>query len=103
MEDMLSRIVNMDEKVRLETQQAQQNKADTFKSISEKKDAIYNEYISNAREEIEKTYQLETKVAEERLRTVQDKQKECLAVMEKMYQQNAEKWVDEIVERVIHS
>ena len=103
MEDMLSRIVNMDEKVRLETQQAQQNKADTFKIISEKREAIYNEYISNAREEIEKTYQLETKVAEERLKTVQNKQQECLAVMEKMYRQNAEKWVDEIVERVIHS
>ncbi len=103
MEDMLSKIVDMDEKVRLETQKAEQNKADTFKSISEKKDAIYNDYITRARERIESDYKTELKRSEEKLRTVQNKQKECLTLMEEMYRQHCDKWVDEIVERVIHS
>ncbi len=101
MEDMLSRIVDMDEKVRLETQKAEQNKADTFKKISEKRDAIYNNYITQARERIDSEYKSELQKAEEKSRVIQDKQKECLEKMELMYRLHCDKWVDEIVERVI--
>ncbi|MBQ7521311.1 MAG: hypothetical protein IJU14_00335 [Clostridia bacterium] len=101
MEDMLSRIVDMDEKVRLETQKAEQNKADTFKKISEKKDAIYNNYITQARERIDSDYKAELQKAEKKSKVIQDKQKECLEKMEMMYKQHCDKWVDEIVERVI--
>lgn len=103
MEDMLSKIIDMDEKVRLETQKAEQNKADTFKSISERRDAIYNEYISNAKKRIDNDYQEERKASEEKLKVIQQKQKDCLTLMEKMYRQHCDEWVDEIVQRVINA
>ena len=38
MQDMLSKIVNMDEKVRIENKQAEQRKADSYKKIAKKKE-----------------------------------------------------------------
>jgi len=103
MEDMLSRIVDMDERVRVETQKAEQRKADTFKNIAAQKEAIYNDYISRARLRIEKNYAAEQEAAAKKLEVIQKEQKKCLSDMESQYRKYGDKWVSELVKRVISS
>ena len=66
MEDMLSMIVEMDEKVRIETKQAEQRKADSFKKITKQREDIYNDYINRARERIKKNEKTERAAAEKK-------------------------------------
>ena len=103
MDDMLSKIVNMDEKVRMENKQAEQTKADSFKVIAQKKDAIYNDYISRARERIKKNEIAEREAAEKKWQVLEAKQKVFLDGLDKLYADNGEKWVETIVQNVINS
>ncbi|MEE1057113.1 MAG: hypothetical protein UH239_07690 [Acutalibacteraceae bacterium] len=103
MDDMLSKIVNMDEKVRMENKQAEQTKADSFKVIAKKKDAIYNDYISRARERIKKNEIAEREAAEKKWQELEAKQKVFLDGLDELYVDNGEKWVETIVQNVINS
>ena len=103
MDDMLSKIVNMDEKVRMENKQAEQTKADSFKVIAKKKDAIYNDYISRARKRIKKNELAERDAAEKKWQELEVKQKVFLDDLDKLYADNGEKWVETIVQNVINA
>ena len=103
MDDMLSKIVNMDEKVRMENKQAEQTKADSFKVIAKKKDAIYNDYISRARERIKKNEIAEREAAEKKWLALEVKQKVFLDGLDELYAENGEKWVETIVQNVINA
>lgn len=103
MQDMLSKIVNMDEKVRIENKQAEQRKADSYKKIAKKKDDIYNDYISRARVRIKKNEVVERAAAEKKWQELESKQKECLERLEKAYAQKGSQWIDAIVNNVINS
>lgn len=103
MDDMLSKIVNMDEKVRMENKQAEQTKADSFKVIAKKKDAIYNDYISRARERIKKNEIAEREAAEKKWQALELKQKVFLDGLDELYAENGEKWVETIVQNVINA
>lgn len=103
MQDMLSKIVNMDEKVRIENKQAEQRKADSYKKIAKKKDDIYNDYISRARVRIKKNEVVERAAAEKKWQELEAKQKECLERLEKAYAQKGNQWIDAIVDNVINS
>lgn len=103
MQDMLSKIVNMDEKVRIENKQAEQRKADSYKKIAKKKDDIYNDYISRARVRIKKNEVVERAAAEKKWQELEAKQKKCLERLEKAYAQKGSQWIDAIVDNVINS
>ncbi len=103
MQDMLSKIVNMDEKVRIETKQAEQRKADSYKKIAKKKDDIYNDYISRARERIKKNEIVERAAAEKKWQELEVAQKKCLDTLEKSYAKSGQLWINTIVDNVINS
>ncbi len=101
MEDMLSMIVNMDEKVRVETKQAEQRKADSFKKITKKRDDIYNDYINRARERIKKNEAIERAVADKKWQKIQADQQKSLKMLNEEYKKNGQQWVNAIVDNVI--
>lgn len=103
MDDMLSKIVDMDEKFRIETKQAEQRKADSFKKIAEKKDVIYSDYISRARTRIKKNEIAEREAAEKKWHIIEARQKKFLSDMDELYAANGGYWVDTIVQNVIES
>lgn len=103
MEDMLSKIVDMDEKVRVETKQAEQRKNDSFKKIGEKRETIYNDYISRARERIKKNAEVENAKADEQLKKIDAENKAKLEKLDKLYAKNEKKWIESIVNNVINS
>lgn len=103
MQDMLSKIVDMDEKVRLQNQQAEQRKADSLKMINQKKDDIYNDYISRARERIKKNAKAEKESADKKWQQLEAKQKQSLAMLEESFKKNGDMWVNAIVDNVLNS
>lgn len=103
MQDMLSKIVDMDEKVRIQNKQAEQRKADSLKMINQKKDDIYNDYISRARERIKKNAKAEKESADKKWQQLEAKQKQSLAMLDESFKKNGDMWVNAIVENVLNS
>lgn len=103
MQDMLSKIVDMDEKVRIQNKQAEKQKADSLKMINQKKDDIYNDYINRARERIKKNQKAEQEAADKKWQNIEAKQKDSLAMLDESFKKNGDKWVNAIVDNVINS
>lgn len=103
MEDMLAKIVEMDEKARELTEEAQQEKLSSEQEIAKAREAVYNNYIEKARKRIAQNEITERKVADEELKKFQQKQKQAMEKLEKVYSENCEDWVNSIVEGVINS
>lgn len=103
MEDMLAKIVEMDEKARELTEQANEEKVNLEQDIAKAKEDVYNNYIEKARERIAKNEITERKAADNKLKEAQINQKKALDRLEKTYSENCDKWVDAIVDQVINS
>ncbi len=103
MEDMLSKIVEMDEKARALTEEADREKAMSEQDIAKAKEAVYNQYIEKARKRIAQNEITERRAAADRLNTAMQKLRESRERLEKNYSDNCDKWVDEIVSQVINS
>ncbi len=103
MQDMLSKIVDMDEKVRLQNLQAEQRRADSLKMINQKKDDIYNDYINRARERIKKNDIAEKAAADRKWQELETKQKQFLVKLDESFEKNGENWINTIVNNVINS
>lgn len=103
MEDMLAKIVEMDEKARKLTEEANEEKVNLEQDIAKAKEAVYNNYIEEARKRIARNEVTERKAADDKLEEFQQKQKESFERLEKTYSENCDKWVDAIVNQVINS
>lgn len=101
MEDMISKIVDMDKKARGITDEAQQSKIDYEKEIIRKKEKIKNDFLERAKERIRINKQTAQKKADEELKLIEEKNAAIIAALDKTYSENHDKWVDRIVERVI--
>ena len=103
MEDMLAKIVEMDEKARELTEEANQEKVSSEADIAKAKEDVYNNYIEKARKRIAKNEITERNAADEKLKKSQQEQKAALERLEKNFSENCDKWVDSIVSAVIES
>lgn len=101
MQDMIAKIVEMDEKAREMTAEAQREKAMSEQDIAQAKEKIYNDFIERARRRIKINEETERKAAEENWKKVEAQHKQTLARLEKERTENSDKWADEIVRRVL--
>lgn len=101
MQDMISKIVEMDEKAQELTAEAQKKKADSQQEISKAKEDIYNDFITRARKHIADIQTVEAKAAEERFEESKIKQDELLKKLNQKYAENGDGWVDTIVKNVL--
>ena len=102
MQDMLKKIIEMDEQARLVKEKAKLEKAAAEKEIIETKQKIHDNYIERAKERVEKNLAIDKSNAQKAWEQTQSKHKELSAVLDAMYQQNCDNWVDEIVQSVIN-
>lgn len=100
MQDMIKKVVEMDEKARELEARTQQEKISIKEEISEQKQKIYEDYIEKARIRARKNDDLEQKHAEEQLAESKERHAEAMTEMKKHFDLNCDKWVDEIVRRV---
>lgn len=101
MEDMISKIIDMDKKARDMTNEAVQSKINYEKEIIRTKEKIKNDYLERANERIKINTQAAQKSADEKLAAIEKKNEALTAELDRSYSQNKEKWVNEIVDRVI--
>ncbi len=103
MQDMLKKIIEMDEQARLVKEQAQSEKAATEKEIIQTKQKIYNDYIERAKDRVRKNLEVDKANAEKEWEITKAKHHSALVELDAMYKENCDKWVDEIVSNVINN
>ncbi|MGN0470318.1 MAG: hypothetical protein ACI4GV_05325 [Acutalibacteraceae bacterium] len=101
MEDMISKIVDMDKKARDITAEAQKSKIDYEHQIIQTKEKIKNDYLERAVERVKINQQTAQKRADEALKVIQSKNAAIIDNLEKTYSEKSDSWVDEIVSRVV--
>ena len=101
MQDMIKKIVDMDEKAQEITEEAKRNKALSAQEIAETKERIRENYLARARKRIELNRIQEKNQARQILADAEKKYEVQLIKMQELYRQQGGNWVDAIVGRVI--
>lgn len=101
MQDMLKKIIEMDEQARLVKEKAEKEKAATQQEIIKTKQQIYDDYINRAKERVEKNLAADKAQAEKNWEITKAKHKAALTELESKDRENHDKWVNEIFDRVI--
>lgn len=100
MQDMIKRIVDADNEAKaLEEENKKAAEREKLK-IEEEAKAIYQEYMDEAQEAIDKNDAYLEKRFARKLTEVEAKQESALIKMKADYESNRDRWVDEIVSRV---
>ena len=101
MQDMIKKIVDMDEKAQEITEEAKRSKALSAQEIAETKERIRENYLARARKRIELNRIQEKNQARQILADAEKKSEVQLIKMQELYRQQGGNWVDAIVGRVI--
>ena len=101
MEDMVAKIVEMDKKARDMTAQAQQKKLDFENEVIAKRENMKNDYLERAKKRVAMNRQTAQKKADAALRQIEERDSAVIQRLESVYARDGDKWVDEIVARVV--
>ena len=101
MEDMIAKIVEMDKKAHEMNETALKTKLSYENEVLLTKEKIKHDYLERANKRIVINQQTAQKRADEKLAAITEKNQAVVERLEKAYNENAEKWADEIVARVI--
>ena len=101
MENMIKRIVEMDEKARELTQDAQRAKVDSAADSAIKKQQMRDEYLDRARKRIKVNEKTEQEAADAEWKKTEQKYKDLAQQMNETYNTHHEEWVNQIVSHVI--
>ena len=101
MQDMIKKIVDMDEKAQEITEEAKRSKALSAQEIAETKERIRENYLARARKRIELNRIQEKNQARQILSDAEKKYEVQFIKMQELYRQQGGNWVDAIVGRVI--
>ena len=97
MYDIIQKLVEFDRQCVEKVEIAKQKKEDAQSHMTEKKAAIYNEYIKNQQSQIEKHKQELLNKNNEEARLQNEEYLASMKKMEDLYNQNKDCWVQEIV------
>ncbi|MED9968820.1 MAG: hypothetical protein UFA98_02250 [Ruminococcus sp.] len=101
MQNMIKRIVEADNEAKA-LEEANRRAAEKEKQQIEKEaEAIYQKYMDEARSEISKSEAYLEKRTERKIKNISAKQESTLIKLKSDYEQNRDRWVDEIVSRVV--
>lgn len=101
MQDMIKKIVNMDEKAQEITEEAKRSKALSAQEIAEKKEQLRENYLARARKRIELNRIQEKEQARHILSDADKKYRTQLIEMQELYHRRGDDWAEAIVNRVI--
>ena len=101
MKDMIAEIVNMDQKAREMTAEAQRSKVNVQQEINELRKKIREEYLTRARKRMELNKKTEKKAAADAWKSIRAKQLRISKKLNSTYAKNGSMWIDTIVKRVI--
>ena len=100
MQDLMQQIIEMDKEARDITDAAQLEKVNSEKEVAEKREQIRKDYLDRARQSIARNEPNERAAAEENWQKINEKNLQISANLDKLYQENGDRWVSEIIARV---
>lgn len=101
MQDMIRRIVEADNEAKALEEANRKAAEQEKKKIETRADAIYKDYMDEAQKEIEKNEAYLEKRMERKLAEINAKHESALIKLRSDYEQNRDRWVDEIFNRVV--
>ncbi len=101
MKDMISEIVNLDQKERELTEEAQNRKVVVQQEIAESKNKIKETYLTRARQRIKQNEETEKKAAAATWASIKRKQTRISKKLDKSFDEKSDEWVKTIVNNVI--
>jgi hypothetical protein len=101
MQDMIAQIVEMDQKARQITEEAQKNKIQSEQEILQRREVMREEYLSRARRRLKQNEEAEREMAEEALRRIEERNETAAKALEALYDEQGEGWVQTLVNRVL--
>ena len=101
MQDLLKKIIEMDEQARKIEQQAKTEKEKSEAEVDQLREKIYTDYIERAKARVEKNIAVDKAHADQKIAEYSEQAAKAKADMAALYENNKEKWVSEIVGRVL--
>ena len=101
MKDMISKIIDMDQKARELTAEAQKGKVDAGQEVALMKEKIREDYLKRARERIKMNQKTEKRAADEEWKLISKKHKQIIENLNNIYSKKCDEWINKIVQRVI--
>lgn len=99
MQDLLKKIIEMDEQARKIEHQAKAEKIKSEEEVEQLKEQIYNDYIVRAKARIEKNIAVDKERTDKQLAAYEQQVNASKQEMNRLYDANKERWVKEIVSR----
>ena len=103
MQDLLSKIIETDENARKIKEAAERDKLSSEQEIEDLRQQIYDDYITRAKDRVEKNIAVDTEQAEQKLAEYRERAERILSKMRENYRQNGQKWIDGIVADVLEN
>lgn len=101
MQDMIKKIIEMDEEARKLKAQAEQEKLQSEQEVLKAKQQIHEEYLQRARVRAEKNAKTEQEAADAQWEKTQAEHKAVLDRLNKEFKDNCDGWVDVITRNVV--
>ena len=98
---MIKKIVDADSQAQAMVEADEKAAEEEKRKIEEEAAAIYKRYMDKAMEEVEINDAYLEKRSERKIKEISAKQESALIKLRADYEQNRDKWVDEIVSRVV--
>ena len=101
MQELLARIIEMDANARKIKEAAERDKLSSEAEIEELRQKIYDDYISRAKDRVEKNISIDRHNAEEEYARCEAQAERIRSELLSSYAANKEHWVDAICQNVI--
>ncbi len=101
LENMIKKIVDADNEAKAMEQAALKEKEELAKQIDIEAKQIYDKYMSNAEKIVQRNNANEEKKAKQQWETIEKKQQSVSIKLQSDFQQNCDRWVDEIIARTL--
>lgn len=101
MENMLKEILNMDKQAREKVKELEQYRLDAITSLNDKKEKIVEEENQKALNYAKNQSDKSKKTGEKYLAQVRERNKKLIHSMNELYNNNSDKWAEDIFNEVI--
>ncbi|MCQ2514253.1 MAG: hypothetical protein MJ089_04090 [Ruminococcus sp.] len=101
MENMIEKIVDADNEAKAMEEATLKEKEKLSKEIELEAQLIYDKYMSDAEKIVARNNENEEKRAEQKWKEINNKQNSVHIKLQSDYEQNCDKWVEEIVKRTL--
>ena len=101
MEDLINRILEIDENARKRLQKAYDEKAHTINSAEKQEEDIRTEVLKRVDGRLEKVEEVEKATADEKIEIIQKDKENLISMLDDKYNANHKNWEENIINNII--